>query len=128
MFKEYTQYDGLALAALVNSGEVSAKELLDAAVHQANQINPKLNAIVHRFDERAYNAAQTGLPSGVFTGVPYLLKDLSFSFADEPITMGSRSVNIISEKDSEIVKRMKATGVNTFGKTNTPEFGLIITT
>ncbi|WP_201580345.1 amidase [Psychrobacter sp. Pi2-52] len=128
MFKEYTQYDGLALAALVNSGEVSAKELLDAAVHQANQINPKLNAIVHRFDERAYNAAQAGLPSGVFTGVPYLLKDLSFSFADEPITMGSRSVNIISEKDSEIVKRMKATGVNTFGKTNTPEFGLIITT
>ena len=76
MFKEYTQYDGLALAALVNSGEVSAKELLDAAVHQANQINPKLNAIVHRFDERAYNAAQAGLPSGVFTGVPYLLKDL----------------------------------------------------
>ena len=68
------------------------------------------------------------LPLGIFNGVPYLLKDLSFGFADEPITMGSRSVNIISESDSEIVKRMKATGVNTFGKTNTPEFGLIITT
>ncbi|BBI66502.1 hypothetical protein PKHYL_06930 [Psychrobacter sp. KH172YL61] len=94
MFKEYTQYDALALAALVNSGELSAKELLDAAVYQANKLNPKLNAIIHRFDERAYNAAQAGLPSGVFTGVPYLLKDLSFSFAGEPITMGSRSVTI----------------------------------
>ena len=79
MFKEYTQYDGLALAALVNSGEVSAKELLDAAVYQANKLNPKLNAIIHRFDERAYNAAQAGLPKGMFTGVPYLLNDKSFS-------------------------------------------------
>ena len=72
MFKEYTQYDALALAALVNAGEVSAKELLDAAVYQANQLNPKLNAIIHRFDERAYAAAQAGLPAGVFNGVPYL--------------------------------------------------------
>lgn len=128
MFKEYTQYDALGLAGLVNSGQVSAKEALDAAVYQANKLNPKLNAIIHRFDERAYKAAHAGLPTGAFTGVPYLLKDLSFYFADEPITMGSRSINIVSDHDSEIVKRMKATGVNTFGKTNTPEFGLIITT
>ncbi len=128
MFKEYTQYDALGLAGLVNSGEVSAKELLDAAVNQANKRDPKLNAIIHRFDERAYNAAKAGLPTGAFTGVPYLLKDLSFNLAGEPLTMGSRSVNIISEQDSEIVRRMKASGVNTFGKTNTPEFGLIITT
>ena len=128
MFKEYTQYDALGLAALVQSGDVSAKELLDAAVHQANKLNPKLNAIIHRFDERAYTAAQAGLPTGAFTGVPYLLKDLSFDFANEPLTMGSRSVNIVTDNDSEIVKRMRATGVNTFGKTNTPEFGLIITT
>ena len=128
MFKEYNQYDALGLAALVNSGQVSAKELLEAAVARANKVNPKLNAIIHRFDERAYEAAQAGLPTGAFTGVPYLLKDLSFYFADEPITMGSRSVKVVSKYDSEIVKRMKATGVNTFGKTNTPEFGLIITT
>lgn len=128
MFKEYTQYDALGLAALVQSKQVSAKELLDAAIAKANQLNPKINAIIHRFDERAYQAAQAGLPAGAFTGVPYLLKDLSFYFAGEPITMGSRSINVVNTYDSEIVKRMKATGVNTFGKTNTPEFGLIITT
>ncbi|ALF60087.1 amidase [Psychrobacter urativorans] len=128
MFKEYTQYDALGLAELVKLKQISAKELLDAAINQANRLNPKLNAIIQRFDERAYQAAQAGLPTGVFTGVPYLLKDLSFYFAGEPLTMGSRSVNINVKQDDEIVKRMKATGVNTFGKTNTPEFGLIITT
>lgn len=128
MFKEYTQYDALGLAKLVKSGDVSAKELLDTAIARANKLNPKLNAIIHRFDERAYDAAQTGLPDGAFSGVPYLLKDLSFYFEGEPLTMGSRSINIVPDYDSEIVKRMKMTGVNTFGKTNTPEFGLIITT
>lgn len=110
MFKEYTQYDALGLAALVKSKQVSAKELLDAAINQANRLNPTLNAIIHRFDERAYQAAQAGLPTGAFTGVPYLLKDLSFYFAGEPLTMGSRSVNINVKNDNEIVKRMKATG------------------
>ncbi|WP_313596347.1 amidase [Psychrobacter sanguinis] len=128
MFKEYPQYDALGLAQLIKSGDISAKEALEAAIYQANKLNPKLNAIIHRFDERAFNAAQQGLPQGIFTGVPYLLKDLNYLFADEPIKMGSRSVNIVPTEDSELVRRMKATGVNTFGKTNTPEFGLIITT
>lgn len=128
MFKEYSQYDAIGLAQLIQSGEISAKEALQAAIHRANKVNPKLNAIIHRFDERAYTAAQQGLPQGIFTGVPYLLKDLNFLFADEPIKMGSRSVHIVPEQDNELVKRMRATGVNTFGKTNTPEFGLIITT
>ncbi|MGP4952677.1 amidase, partial [Psychrobacter sp. T6-1] len=128
MFKEYTQYDAIGLAELVKSGEVSAKELLESAIARANTLNPQMNAIIHRFDARAYNAAQQGLPDGAFTGVPFLLKDLSFYFEGEPITMGSRSINVVNKHDSEIVKRMKASGVNTFGKTNTPEFGLIITT
>ncbi len=128
MFQEYTQYDALGLAALVQSKQVSEKELLEAAIYQANLLNPKLNAIIHRFDDRAFYAAKKGLPKGIFCGVPFLLKDLGFDFAGEPLTMGSRSVCIIPNQDDEIVKRMKATGVNTFGKTNTPEFGLIITT
>ncbi|WP_019672917.1 amidase [Psychrobacter lutiphocae] len=128
MFKEYPQYDAIGLAQLIKAGDISAKQALEAAIFQANKRNPKLNAIIHRFDERAFAAAQQGLPNGVFSGVPYLLKDLNFLFAGEPLKMGSRSVNITPEQDSELVRRMRATGVNTFGKTNTPEFGLIITT
>lgn len=128
MFKEYRHYDALGLAELIRSGDISAKEALDAAIYQANQLNPRLNAIIHRFDERAYNAVRDGLPDGPFTGVPYLLKDLSFYFEGEPIRMGSRSINITPDINSEIVKRMRASGLNTFGKTNTPELGVTITT
>ena len=127
-FKEYANFDGLGLGDLVNRGEVSAEELLEAAIKQAQEVNPRLNAIIHRFDDRARRQIQEGLPEGPFKGVPFLLKDLLGLFAGEPITMGSRGIHFVPDYDTELVKRFKATGVNIFGKTNTPEFGLIITT
>ena len=127
MFKEYSQYDALGLGELVKKGEVSPSELLAAAIAKADQVNPDINAIIHRFDERALKNADS-LPEGPFQGVPFLLKDLLAAFAGEPISMGSRGVHFVPNYDSELVKRFKASGVNAFGKTNTPEFGLIITT
>lgn len=65
---------------------------------------------------------------GRFFGVPFLLKDLLYEYAGEPLSMGSRSVRVIPKHDNTIVKRIKQAGLNCFGKTNTSEFGLIITT
>ncbi len=128
MFTEYTQFDAVGLAELIKQKQVSASEVLDAAIHQANQQNPNLNAIIRRYDEDAINGLAYLPTEAVFAGVPYLLKDLSFQVAGQMLSMGSRSIRIESTEDSELVKRMKATGVNIFGRTNSPELGLIITT
>ncbi len=128
MFAEYSQYDAIGLAELVQSGQVSAKELLETAIAVANKFNPDLNAIIHRFDEQAFENIDNLPLDSVFAGVPFLLKDLSFQVEGQPLTMGSRSIRIHSEADGELVKRMRATGVSTFGRTNTPELGLTITT
>ena len=50
---EYARLDGLQMAELVRTGEVTASELLDCALHRAEAVNPKINAIVETFDERA---------------------------------------------------------------------------
>ncbi len=128
MFKEYCQFDGIGLGELLNKGEVTASELLDAAIDKANNLNPKLNAIIHRFDKRAKNQIDKGLPDGIFKGVPFLLKDLTAILEGEKMTMGSRGISWVPDYDSEHVKRIKQSGVLIFGKTNTPEFGLTITT
>ncbi|MGJ8686207.1 MAG: amidase [Spongiibacteraceae bacterium] len=128
MFKEYGSCDAMGLAQLIRDGQVSEKEVLEAAIAKANELNPSLNAIIHRFDARAFQAIEKGLPNGPLRGVPFLLKDLLSHFEGEPLTMGSRGMTEISKYDSELVKRYKAAGLNTFGKTNTPEHGLIITT
>ncbi len=128
MFREYSQYDALGLAELQRRGEVNAEQLLEAAVDRAARINPQLNALVHSFAGRARDQVRDGLPAGPFQGVPFVLKDLMAMYAGEPIRMGSRAVNITPDYDSEIVRRYKAAGLNIFAKSNTPEFGLIITT
>ncbi|CAA0101846.1 amidase [Zhongshania aliphaticivorans] len=128
MFTEYREYDGLGLAGLIKAGEVTPSELLEAAIARANEINPSINALIHRFEDRAYRHINDGLPDGPFTGVPFVLKDLLAAFAGEPLTMGSRGMTAVPNYDSELVRRYKASGVNIFAKTNTPEFGLIITT
>lgn len=127
MFKEYHQYDAVGLAKLLADGQVSPSEVLEAAIRRADAINPSLNALIHRFDDKARAACDT-LPKGVFWGVPFVLKDLLYEYAGEPLSMGSRSVRIIPKADDEIVKRIKQSGLNSFAKTNTPEFGLTITT
>ena len=128
MFTEYREYDGLGLAGLIKAREVTPSELLEAAIARANEINPSINALIHRFEDRAYRHIKEGLPDGPFTGVPFVLKDLLAAFAGEPLTMGSRGMTAVPNYDSELVRRYKASGVNIFAKTNTPEFGLIITT
>jgi len=126
--KEYDQYDALGLAELVASGQVSASELLEEAIVRADRYNPALNAIVHRFDARARALAKIALGGGAFAGVPFLLKDLGDEFANEPMAMGSRGIRYVPERHSELVRRYLAAGVMPFGKTSTPELGLIITT
>ena len=78
--EEYEQHDAVGLAALVRRREVSAGELLDAALAAVDAANPALNAVVTRFDDRTRAAIAAGLPDGPFTGVPYLLKDLGLLY------------------------------------------------
>ena len=121
---EYVQYDGLGLAALVKRREVKSSELINCAIQAIQKTNPKLNAIVRRLDSMARKAARNDLPRGSFTGVPFLLKDLTHSLAGVPTDCGSRFFKGWTRNyDSEMVKRWKATGFIIVAKTNTPEAG-----
>jgi Asp-tRNA(Asn)/Glu-tRNA(Gln) amidotransferase A subunit family amidase len=122
---DYERYDGLGLAGLVKDGSVSAAELLEAAIERVEQRNPATNAVVNRMYDQAKAAIAAGLPSGPFSGVPYLLKDIGPSYAGTISTLGSRAFRkFIPDQDSEIVVRLKQAGLVIFGKTHTPEFGL----
>jgi amidase len=123
--KEYEGYDGLGLADLVKSRTVTPRELLDAAVARIEERNPVINAVVNRMYELAETAIAAGLPSGPFTGVPYLLKDLGVYYAGTVTSAGSAFFrDAVADHDSEMVARMKRAGLVILGKTNTSEFGL----
>ncbi len=125
-FKEYDQYDGLGLAELIRTRQVSAAEVCEAAVARIERFNPKLNAVVTPLFELARRTIAQGPPAGAFQGVPFLLKDLLAALAGAPLSFGCRALrDFVPDHDSELVRRFKQTGLVILGKTNTPEFGLV---
>jgi len=123
-FSEYPQYDALGLAQLVQSGEVTAGELLKAAQARLAACNPLLNAVVTPMDDLAESLVKNLGNRGPFTGVPFLVKDLMLRFAGIPMSNGSVAMkDYRPAADSEMAARLNAAGLISFGKTNTSELG-----
>ena len=121
---DYAAHDALGLAALVKNGEVTAEELLACALEAAEALNGDLNAIVRSMEAEARASIADGLPAGPLKGVPFLLKDLTQSYAGVPTDCGSRFFKgWTRDFDSEMVTRWKRAGLVIFAKTNTPEGG-----
>lgn len=121
--------DATAQAELVRRKEVTAIELVDAAIERIERLNPTINAVVTPMYEQARAAATGDLPDGPFTGVPYLLKDIFAPYAGVRMTSGSVFLrDYVPDHDSELVARLKRAGLIVVGKTNLPEFGLVPTT
>ena len=125
---EFFQLDSVAQVALVKKGEVSPLELTQAAIKRIKLLNEKLNAVITPIFEPALEQARNGLPSGPFTGVPYLFKDL-MDYKGYRTAYGSRAtINHISDETHPFGVRALEAGLNVLGKTNTPELGLLATT
>jgi amidase len=124
-FSDYVEHDGLGLAGLVEKGEVSPAELVEAAIERIERHNGALNAVVYKAYDEARKTAAGALPDGPFKGVPFLIKDLGAQVTGWPRTSGSNYAQVAAdETDSELVRRYRASGVVLVGKTNTPEFGI----
>jgi Asp-tRNA(Asn)/Glu-tRNA(Gln) amidotransferase A subunit family amidase len=124
-FTDFERYDGLGLAELVRRHEVKPAEILEAAIGRIEERNLAVNAVVTRLYDQARAAIVAGLPSGPFTGVPYLLKDLGVLCAGAATSFGSAFfAGVVADHDSEITARLKRAGLVILGKSNTPELGL----
>jgi Asp-tRNA(Asn)/Glu-tRNA(Gln) amidotransferase A subunit family amidase len=119
-FPDYEHYDAIGLADLVRRRKVSPAELLEAAIDRVEARNPRVNAVVMKLYDFGRRAIADGLPDGPFTGVPFLLKDLTASLAGVPMTRGSRffADSPPATADSEHVIRLKRSGLVIFGRTN----------
>ena len=123
---EYGQYDGLGLAELVRSKQVTPGELVEEAIRRIQVHNPKINAVIHTSPDQARLLAKNGLPEGPFRGVPFLLKDMHATVEGVPTSSGCRWLKDIPQPhDSEIVRRFRQAGLILLGKTNVPEFSLM---
>src|SRR5947209_9478861 len=127
---DITAQSAVQLAARIRRRELSAREVMEAHLARIERVNPKVNAIVTLVPDKARAWAleadekqARGEPLGPLHGLPVAHKDL-VDTAGIRTTKGSPYyANNIPTADALIVKRLRAAGAITIGKTNTPEFG-----
>lgn len=116
--------DATATAAAIRSGEVSAREVVEASIARIEKHDPVLNTVVAERFEAALAEVDAGLPAGPLAGVPMLVKDLGMQVAGLPLTRGSRLwADDVATVDSELVRRYRAAGLVVLGMSNSPELG-----
>jgi amidase/aspartyl-tRNA(Asn)/glutamyl-tRNA(Gln) amidotransferase subunit A len=120
------------LARRIRARELSAAEVVDAAIARIEARDPSLNAFVYRgFDEardraRAADAAlAAGEAIGPLHGVPTAIKDLFEYKRGWPVTWGGIPAlrDNIAEFDTIWTERMEAAGAIIVGATNSPVMG-----
>ena len=115
------------LAAMVRSGEVSSRELVQASLDSIEALNDELNAFVH-VDAEGALAAADAVGHGderPFAGVPIAIKD-GAPVKGLPMAAGSDLFgDFVPEHDAFVVRRIREAGFVIVGKTNLPEFGIL---
>jgi amidase len=126
--KEYGSYDGLGLAELVRTKQVSPRELLDEAIARTEKVDPQINAVVVKHYDYARAQIDKGLPDGPFSGVPFLLKDLELLEGTRTTSGASVFKDNVADHTGTLAQRFLNAGLIIFGKSSSPEFGLMPTT
>ncbi len=133
---ELHDLDGTAQAALLRTGEVGCVELVAHHLARVDGLDARYGAFVTVTAEAALDAARaadtrlaaarrdgTAAALPPLFGVPTAIKDLAAT-AGVRTTFGSAVyADFVPRQDAEIVRRIRAAGMISLGKTNTPEFG-----
>jgi amidase len=130
MSDDFATLDATAQAELVRDGAVTPAELVGAALARMDALDPQLNAVIHRMDDKARAAAAT-VPDGPFRGVPLLVKDAVCHTAGDPYHCGMRFLKErgwTEDADTFLAQRFRRAGFVLVGRTNTPELATTVTT
>ena len=136
MADEVARLDAHDQAALVRAGQLTPRQLIDAAIARIERLNPRLGAVILPAFDRARQAADAlatdpAAAQRPFAGVPTLMKDLGGNEAGTPHHMGMaflKTAGWAETEDSHIAAQLRRAGFISLGRTNTPELGLTPTT
>jgi amidase len=124
---ELADWDAVETSARIRKGDVSAREVVEAAIARAEQAK-NLGAIVETTYEQALSALSSVAPDAPFSGVPMFLKDTARA-KGTGIAWGSRALTRAESRQSDpIVIRFEEAGFVSLGKSVLPEFACSPTT
>jgi aspartyl-tRNA(Asn)/glutamyl-tRNA(Gln) amidotransferase subunit A len=119
------------LEKLLDSGELTSRELVEAVIARTNAVDGKLNAFIHRDERKTMEEAiasdkrrKSGKKLSPLDGIPIAIKDL-ISERGQPMTCGSMILTgYVSPYDATVIERMRDGGCVTWGRLNMDEFAM----
>ena len=120
------------LAAKIQSGEVTSREVTQAFLDRIAETDAELGAFLHVSADAALAVADAvdaqvaagQAPASALAGVPLALKDLLVT-TDAPTTAASKLLEgYISPYDATVVTKLRDAGIPIIGKTNLDEFAM----
>jgi amidase len=114
---------------LFRSRELSPVELLDAVIARADEVEPTVNALCHRFFDEARAAARAaearysggGEPPRPLEGIPTAIKEEE-AVAGQPWTQGSLVyADLVADESSAFARRIVESGAIVHARTTAPE-------
>lgn len=125
------QHDATDLARLIRTGRASAREATLSCLARMDAVNPKLNAVVRRFDEEALATADAadaararGDALGPLHGVPVTTK-INTDQKGHPTDNGVVALkDFIATADAPVVANLRHAGAVIIGRTNAPAFSM----
>jgi amidase len=115
------------LAGLVRSGELSARDLVQASLDRIEALDPELNAFVDVFGEDALAEADGIGPRDErpFAGVPIAIKN-NRGVAGRRLTFAAELFgDFLAPVDHNVTRRLKEAGFVVVGTTTLPEYGIL---
>lgn len=117
-----------ALQHEIESGHLTASEVIDASLARIERLDPTLQAYSQIHSDRARRVAAqlddrraSGEPIGLLHGVPIALKDLC-DVAGEPTRAGTTALgDVPPAENAEVVDRLEAAGAIVLGKVKMTE-------
>jgi amidase len=110
----------------LESGRISAQDLLETSVERSNAVNPVLNTVVMTNLDAARRRAKlideqraAGEHMGALAGLPMTIKD-TFDVETMPGSSGLKDLLGRTCRDAVVAARAKAEGAVIWGKTNVP--------
>lgn len=128
MVDEIWQKTALELQSGLHEGCLSSQEIVSAHLQRIDDVNPTLNALVHRFDETARQAAlasdkrrQAGDTLGPLDGLPITIKE-SMATEGVGVTLGIENRrDHVAPQDAVVVQLLREAGAVILGKSNIPQ-------
>jgi amidase len=129
MSNELWRWDAVDLARAIKNGAISSREAVQSCLSRLDTVNPRVNAVIDRFDDqalaeadRADQVVKSGEDLGPLHGVPLTAK-VNTDFAGRANTNGVVAFkDMIAEADAPAIANWRKAGGVFIGRTNTPAF------